>query len=59
MHRLEFLLYRYSHLVEYAGFESAEFRGVSDQFAPHTDLKIIAGGKLTFDEMVVLHRVVW
>jgi hypothetical protein len=27
------------------------------RFAPHKDLKLIAWGKLTFDEKLVLHRV--
>ena len=30
------------------------------KFAPNQALKLIAGGKLTFDERVILHRVdVW
>ena len=33
-------------------------KGYVTKFAPHLALKIIAGGKLTFDERVVLHRVV-
>ena len=28
------------------------------RFAPHEALKLIARGKLTFDERVVVHRVV-
>ena len=27
------------------------------KFAPHEALRLIAGGKLTFDERVVVHRV--
>ena len=44
--------------VEYAGFDPAEFRGARDQFALHQALRKIARGKLSFDKMVVLHRVV-
>ena len=29
------------------------------KLAPHKALKLIASGKLTFDERVVVHRVAW
>ena len=33
------------------------YGGYVSKFAPHKALHLIAGGKLTFDEWVVLHRV--
>ena len=45
--------------VECEGFIGAGFLGgYVTKFAPHTALKLIAWGNLTFDEWVVLHRVV-
>ena len=45
--------------MEYAGFVGADFGGCyMTKFVPHKDLVLIAWGKLTLDERVVLHRVV-
>ena len=41
------------HLVEYAGSDPAEFRGVRD----HNCTQVNAPGSLTFDQRVVLHAV--
>ena len=44
------------HSVEYEGFVDLLGCYVT-KFAPHKALKLIAWGKWTFDERVVLHRV--
>ena len=43
--------------MEYAGFVPTIYGGNVTKFAPHDAVKLIASGKLTFDERVVLHRV--
>ena len=52
------------YTVEYAGFvfwstkiESRFGRGYVNQCSPYKALKLIAGGKLTFDDRVVPHPV--
>ena len=45
------------HSVEFKGFVASNFVGYVTKFTPHKDLKLIASGKLTFDERVVLHCV--
>jgi len=45
-----------SRTVEYAGFVGRNFDRHVTKFAPRKALKLIASGKLTFDERVVLHR---
>ena len=45
-------------LVAFEDFLAREFEGHVTKFAPHKALKLIAWGKMTFDERVVLHRVV-
>ena len=37
------------HTVEYAEFVASKIEGYVTKFAPHTALKLIAAGKLTFD----------
>ena len=44
--------------MEHAGFVASNLEGYATKCAPHKALKLIAYGKLTFDERVVLHRVV-
>ena len=42
--------------MDFAGLVAFKFEGYVTKFAPHTALKLIAWGKLTFDERVVAHR---
>ena len=39
------------------GLVASTFEGYAANSAPHVALKLIALGKFTFDEMVVLYRV--
>ena len=46
-----------NHTVDYAGFVPLDSEGNVTKCAPHEAYKLIAVGKLTFDERIVLHRV--
>ena len=45
-----------NHTVDYAGFVPLDSEGNVTKCAPHEAYKLIAVGKLTFDERIVLHR---
>ena len=44
--------------MEFQGFVCSDLESCVTKFAPHQVLKLIARGKLTFGERVVLRRVV-
>ena len=46
-----------SEVPLYKDFVCSKFEGHVTTLAPHQALKLIVGGKLTFDEMVVVHPV--
>jgi len=46
-----------TYTVEFAGLVGSKLHGCVTKYEPHKALKLIASGTLTFDEIVVHHRV--
>ena len=45
------------HSAEFKGFDGLEFRTLVNRFALHKVLKVVAWGKFTSDERIVVQRV--